>query len=62
MVMGGEEIERPSHEMHNTQRMGEPAVLGALVGEHRKPELLDAAKPLKLRGVDQLDDQSVFGC
>src|SRR6185503_511560 len=58
--MGGEKIESASHEVHDTERVSESAVFSPLVGEHCEPELLDAAEPLKLRGVYQLDDQGVL--
>ena len=59
--MRAEEFQGPRHKMHHAKRMSETAVFGALIGEHREAELLDAAKPLELRGVYQLDDQTVLG-
>ena len=35
-------------QVHHAYRMCEPAVLGPLIGEHRKAELFDASEALKL--------------
>src|SRR6185436_2390547 len=59
LVMRAQKIQRACHEMHHADRMSKPAMLGALISEHRKPELFDATKPLELDRVDQLDDQQV---
>jgi hypothetical protein len=48
-VMRSQERKRASHHVHYAQRMSEPAVLGALICEHREPELFDAAQPLKFQ-------------
>src|SRR6185295_13046537 len=39
LVMRSQKIQCASHHMHHAKRMREPALLGALVGEHRKAEL-----------------------
>src|SRR5438132_4290090 len=47
--------------MQRAQAVCEPRVLGPLVGVKPQTELLDAAQPLKFRGVDQANQQPVLG-
>jgi hypothetical protein len=43
LVMRKKQVERSSHDVHHAYRVSEPAVLGALIGEHCEPELSDPA-------------------
>jgi len=52
-------IQRSRHQVHNAERVRKAAMLGPLVCEHRKAELLDSAQPLELRRVDQFDQEPV---
>src|SRR5436309_11363748 len=58
--MRTQQVQRASHDVHHTYRVREPAVLRALIREQREPKLSDPAKALKLRRVDQVDNQPVF--
>src|SRR5262245_60066995 len=59
-VMRAEQVERTRHHMHHTDRMRQPALFGALIGEHCEPELADSPQALKLGAVDQFDYQSII--
>lgn len=56
-IFRGKAIEDAGREVVCTQAMCEPRMLRALVCKMRKAKLPDAAKPLKLGGIDELRDK-----
>src|SRR5438128_4946357 len=59
-VLSREQIERPRHQVHHADGVGEAAVFGSLISEQRDAELLDAAQPLELCRANQVDDQTII--
>jgi hypothetical protein len=57
LVALGEEVEHARHQVERAQAVREARVLGALVGEEREAELLDAPQPLELERVDEAHHQ-----
>ena len=55
-----EQVQRACHQVHDADGVCETAVLRALVGKQRDAELLDAAQALKLRRIDQRDNQTII--
>jgi len=50
----------PARNLIDAERMGEPAVLGAVERQIGRAELADPAEPLKLLRVDEVPDNPVF--